>query len=285
MAKARKTKVTVEPIAPVEPELIVPPIVPALITENPIPPELFAPEAAMLPKPVEPRITREQWLEAAAKELVPAFTAAGMTYPEKLRMTCGFPSRRATGAGSKFIGQCFAPTASADGTTEVMVSPVIAEAMDVLAVLGHELVHACVGCDKGHGPEFRDGAIGIGLAGKMTATVPGEMFSATALPIIAKLGTYPHATLDASTLPKQTTRLLKATCGECGYTVRVTKKWVDDVGPPHCPLHGAMAVEGWEPPEPEEDPEEERGDGPEDEDEERQDEREAEELEQYYQGR
>jgi hypothetical protein len=41
--------------------------------------------------------------------------------------------------------------------------------------------------------------------------------------------------------PKQTTRLLKATCAhdECGYNVRVTSKWLE-IGPPHCPLHGAM---------------------------------------------
>ena len=40
--------------------------------------------------------------------------------------------------------------------------------------------------------------------------------------------------------------MLKAMCegiGPCGYTVRLTAKWVQDVGPPHCPKHGAMTVE------------------------------------------
>jgi len=47
-----------------------------------------------------------------------------------------------------------------------------------------------------------------------------------------------------SSRPKtQTTRLRKACCAECGYTVRVTAKWLE-VGPPHCPLHGAMALDG-----------------------------------------
>jgi hypothetical protein len=39
---------------------------------------------------------------------------------------------------------------------------------------------------------------------------------------------------------------LKAECGDCGYTVRVTRKWVDDAGAPHCPKHGAMQVDGIE---------------------------------------
>lgn len=50
--------------------------------------------------------------------------------------------------------------------------------------------------------------------------------------------------------PKQSTRLLKAACdadsegGEpCGYTVRITKKWAQELGA-NCPLHGQMAVEG-----------------------------------------
>jgi rubrerythrin len=34
--------------------------------------------------------------------------------------------------------------------------------------------------------------------------------------------------------PKQTTRLLKAICPVCGYTVRVTKRWAE-IGLPICP--------------------------------------------------
>ena len=33
------------------------------------------------------------------------------------------------------------------------------------------------------------------------------------------------------------TRLLKAECGECGYTVRVTKKWLEAKGAPICPCN------------------------------------------------
>lgn len=34
---------------------------------------------------------------------------------------------------------------------------------------------------------------------------------------------------------KQSTRMIKASCPECGYTVRVTRKWLDTAGAPICP--------------------------------------------------
>ena len=37
---------------------------------------------------------------------------------------------------------------------------------------------------------------------------------------------------------KQSARMLKAECPECGYTIRLTKKWAD-VGLPSCPTEGA----------------------------------------------
>lgn len=38
-------------------------------------------------------------------------------------------------------------------------------------------------------------------------------------------------------------RLIKCECDTCGYVCRTTKKWLDDVGAPHCPEHGAMTEE------------------------------------------
>jgi hypothetical protein len=77
--------------------------------------------------------------------------------------------------------------------------------------------------------------------------------------IAETLGPLPHASLDlmAPVLDrpakpigapkKQKARMLKAEChgrlGQlCGYTARIAAKWVDDLGPPHCPKHGAMHV-------------------------------------------
>ena len=55
---------------------------------------------------------------------------------------------------------------------------------------------------------------------------------------LEELPAYPHAKL----LPgmgggtKQTTRLIKCQCTECGYTVRTTSKWIDLGGAPICPV-------------------------------------------------
>jgi hypothetical protein len=78
--------------------------------------------------------------------------------------------------------------------------------------------------------------------------------------VAAALGPLPHARLNISETPlvavapapataldrpkKQRTRMHKAECltKSCGYVVRVAAKPVRDIGPPHCPKHGAMTV-------------------------------------------
>lgn len=42
--------------------------------------------------------------------------------------------------------------------------------------------------------------------------------------------------------PKQDARMIKCTCAECGYVARTTRKWLE-IGPPHCPTHGAMEAD------------------------------------------
>ena len=59
--------------------------------------------------------------------------------------------------------------------------------------------------------------------------------------ILAELGDYPHAKLDASNRKKQTTRLIKTECPRCGYTARVARKWLD-VGAPICPTDNVQMV-------------------------------------------
>lgn len=42
--------------------------------------------------------------------------------------------------------------------------------------------------------------------------------------------------------PKEASRLLKVCCASCGYIARTTRKWLDTLGAPLCPIdgHGAM---------------------------------------------
>jgi hypothetical protein len=192
---------------------------------------------------------REAWLHDVARNLDGWFRDAGFPLPVDLRITCGFPSSRAlNGIRNQTIGQCWHGVSSADGSVEIMVSPVLAEPMRVADILAHELIHAACGPGVGHKGPFRKLALAIGLEGKMTATIGGEAFKQLLRPILDAVGPYPHAELNARKRAegpgKQGTRLLKAVCGHCGYTVRITRKWVDEVGAPICPEHGQMDVDG-----------------------------------------
>jgi hypothetical protein len=158
-------------------------------------------------------------------------------YPlAKVRVSCGWPVGRAlAGTKSRTVGQCWPPQASMDNTTELFISPYLSCGYEVGHTLLHELVHAAIGCKHGHDQTFRNVATKLGLTGKMTATVAGPELTEKMKVILDKLGHYPHATLDMSKRKKQGTRLVKASCGLCEYTIRITRKWIDELGLPNCP--------------------------------------------------
>jgi hypothetical protein len=187
-------------------------------------------------------VTREEWLLAMTEELRPLFAAAAAPLPEKLRVSCGWPSNRglaSPGSTSRTIGQCWPTDFSADGTPEVFVSPYVADAVDVAAVLVHELIHVFDNCRNGHKAPFRRIALAVGLAGRMTATHAGPELAAHLNALCSKVGPYPHASLDRSQVKKQGTRMLKVECPDCGYTVRTTAKWIEE-GLPTCPCGTEM---------------------------------------------
>ena len=164
--------------------------------------------------------------------------------PEKFRVTCGWPSRGALSEKNKRFGECFSPDCSKDNTHELVISMYLDDPMEIAGVLAHEMIHAIVGVECGHKGPFRKLALEIGLEGKMTATVPGEAFKEKVNSVLKELGEYPHSQVDVPQLSrkKQSSRLVKVTCSCCGYTVRITQKWLRDMGAPLCPLHSPMEV-------------------------------------------
>lgn len=212
---------------------------------------------------------RETWLNNLAALMAPAYAELGAPLPS-YRIAVGFPSN---GIKSGAIGECWDAKASGDNTFEIFIRPDKADPMEVAFVLAHELVHAAVGLKHGHKGEFARVALALGFPRPLTTAAPPtpaltEWFEE----ILPRVGPMPHAAMRwregstvvakrqgggvvipeasegeerASSRPKkQTTRLHKVSCGECGYTVRVTSKWLE-VGAPHCPEHGAMAVADW----------------------------------------
>ena len=134
-----------------------------------------------------------------------------------------------------------------------MVSPVIDDPMRVAGIVTHEIIHAVVGLEDGHGKNFRKAALALGLEGKMTSTIEGEAFKRRLEPILGRLGPYPHAELilgQSSGPKKEKTRLRKCVCKhpepdgtECGYLARTTRIWLDKSGAPLCPVHREELVE------------------------------------------
>jgi hypothetical protein len=188
------------------------------------------------------QITREQWLEKGVAALAPVFAKAGHPLP-KVKVSCSWPGG---GSARKRIGECWARRMSKAGINEIFVSPLISDPVVALDILAHELVHAVDDCTNGHKPAFVRIAHAVGLTeGKPTNVRAGAELRAVLVKIVAKIGAYPHATLDLSSRKKQTARLLKCICTdeECGAVWRMTQSWIDRAGVDlQCPVCGSVAV-------------------------------------------
>jgi hypothetical protein len=188
--------------------------------------------------------TREEWLTAGIEEVRSLFDLSGKSLPKQIRVACGFPLH-ALRSGA--IGECWISTASADGTFEILIHPGLADPVKVFEVLIHELCHATAGAFN-HGVNFQKIAKAMHLQATGRGREPWKStegdadFIPTYADIITSLGDYPHAELKSDRqIKKQTTRLLKATCPSCGYTVRLTAKWAAQ-GLPTCPCGDDLAL-------------------------------------------
>ena len=180
--------------------------------------------------------TREEWLNAAAKAMKPWLLAhpAGRDYEDPL-ISVGFPKGSRGKSTNNVIGQCWDKKTSEDKErAHIFVVPTLTDPIEVLAVLLHELVHASVGNEHGHRGPFKQLAVGLGLEGKMTATVPGETLTIRLELLRRELGEYPHSGLKVPKRGSVGSRLLKVECPDCGCILRMTQKWLDTVGPPTC---------------------------------------------------
>jgi len=199
--------------------------------------------------------TREAWLRAAADDFRSHFKNCGYELPEHIRFAIAFPS---TGRKGKRVGECWHSSTSDDSAYEIFIRADLWEPEKVLAVLIKELVHTLLPPDAGHGQLFKTAATRIGLEGPMRQAMPGPLLKQKLQELAEKLGPLPHARLDIEKQPmtmrgsvaidvpkKQATRYRKAECADkdCGFTVRVAASHVKNIGPPHCPVHGAMTVD------------------------------------------
>lgn len=179
---------------------------------------------------------REAWLtKAINSHLVKLFKQSGYTIPP-VKVSVGFPGGRGS---QKAIGQHWVPEASEDKKGSIFISPVIDDTLEVLGVLVHELVHAAVGNKHGHGPVFKRCALALGLTGNMRSTEIGPKLTKELKKIIRQNGRYPHAKLNLKLAPikKQTTRMIKMECEECGYIARASRTLILVKGATLCPCN------------------------------------------------
>ena len=199
--------------------------------------------------------TREQWLREAVDQMGEVLTEiTGRALP-KVRVSVGWPGGR--GDRSSVIGQCWHKSQASDDHFHIFISPTQDDAARVLDILAHELIHAYDENASGHKGTFKTWAQAFGLAGKMTATVAGEELARDLSDLVEyRLGAYPHGRLGGGGVggrttpepvpgapgggttshPKQTTRMLKASC-DCDptdpYVVRLSRKQAER-GAPRC---------------------------------------------------
>jgi hypothetical protein len=145
---------------------------------------------------------------------------------------------------TKKLGECWSPTAAANKQTyQVFLNPRMTNPVQIAHTTIHELLHAVVGVECGHRGPFAKLARALGFAGQLTKSTWSPEAELLCRERLLKLGPYPRPSFDALQAPKkkQKTRLLKVFC-DCGYTMRVTSKWLQ-VGIPCCPNPDCYAYE------------------------------------------
>lgn len=184
-------------------------------------------------------MNREEWFQKAYELLGPICSGTGLSIPVHVHVSVGFPSRKPlTGT----LGECWHSLSSQDGIPHVFISPLIDDGARALDVFVHEIIHASG--VKGHGKTFKKHAEQIGLTGDMKATHATDELRELLENVVKRIGNYPHSKIiHQQKEKKQTTRMLKALCVDCGAIIRITKKVVENPGLPTCACSGAFILD------------------------------------------
>jgi hypothetical protein len=171
--------------------------------------------------------TRESWLLQAGRHTAALLKeATGLEVPEHY-VSVGFP--RGVKSRWKALGQCWDGALSRDQRPHLFVSPVLADAPQVLAVLLHEQIHAVVGPEAGHRGEFVKAARAVGLRRPWTKTLMGRALLSRVHALGDDLGPYPHAALK---LPVSRQAGSRYRLWECACPVKV--RVASDAFAAHC---------------------------------------------------
>ena len=187
-------------------------------------------------------LNREQWLQHAAEAIRRALP--DVRIPD-VQVSCSWPGG---GSPAKRIGECWPTKASQAGINEIFISPKLEDPVKVVQVLTHELAHAVDDCTNGHKAGFVKIGRAMGMTGKPTSMEPDISWATEVVnELLRTCGAFPHRTVDKSKngVKKQTARMIKCECGECGAVWRMAQKHIDAAE--HgmwCPVCGEVSQHG-----------------------------------------
>lgn len=210
----------------------------------------------MAKEPARPNTheTAETWLHAAAEELKTDFASHGLSYSGRIVHQVAFSSNGKPPRGR--VGrrwEYWPELATADGRGLIILLRYTSNPVEILTDQMAAHLAAALGLISKPDKAYREHAARMGLEGSPTGGYRASVLLAKRLnEIAASVGSLPWGALDWSTRPvnkppKQTTRLLKATCTVCEkYSFRISRECAL-IGAT-CPVHGAtMNIEGLEP--------------------------------------
>ncbi len=119
-------------------------------------------------------IYAEQWLDEACKLFEPLFSSKGYTIPD-IRVLYGFSTDGYSQRKKRqYLGECLSSSYTYDGQVIILITPIRNHGVDILSILGHELVHAVDDCNDLHGDIFRKISTDIGYEFIGNSDYPGK---------------------------------------------------------------------------------------------------------------
>jgi hypothetical protein len=136
----------------------------------------------------------EVWLDNAVELYRPVFAAGGYEIPPVL-VSVGFADNGyRSGRKKNAIAICYSREFSEDGVNQIIMTPLRTEPLDLLWLLGHELIHAVDNCVHGHGEVFDEIARMVGYWPHKNATLnDAKRFDGMVESMVEQLGRYPRS--------------------------------------------------------------------------------------------
>lgn len=188
-------------------------------------------------------MTREEWLLVAYGKLSPLFESHG-TLPAKVAILTSWAPKRSK---REVLGACYPKSWTENEMTYITITPEVGkeDKVQILGILMHEMIHA-LGI-KGHRKDFGKVAKPLGLLAPWTTLQMSEELTSRFDILAKELPEYPHQKMtpppkEKNDNPKTNGGALKFQSPENPkYTVFIYKKWLEEFGPPICPIsHEAM---------------------------------------------